>query len=91
MIQKRFYLKNLKKTEQFEAQFQKSNMETLLMQGKRASYFDKADAREKMLIIDKISRAIFGRTEFYDLAPAQKELVELHSTDDIEKVMKILG
>ena len=91
MIRKRFYLKNLKKTEQFEAQFQKSNMETLLMQGKRASYFDKADAREKMLIIDKISRAVFGRTEFYDLAPAQQELVELHSTDDIEKVMKILG
>lgn len=91
MAQKRFYLKNLKKAEQFEALFQKSNMETLLMQGRRASYFDKTDAREKMLMIDKISRAVFGRTEFYDLAPGQQELVELHSTDDIEKVMRILG
>ena len=91
MTQKRLYLTNLKKTEQFEAQFQKSNMETLLMQGKRASYFNKADAREKMLLIDKVSRAVFGQTQFFDLAPGEQELLELHSTDDIEGIIRLLS
>ena len=61
------------------------------MQGKRASYFDKADAREKMLLIDKISRAVFGRTQFFDLAPAQQELLELHTADDIEGIMRLFS
>jgi len=91
MTQKKFYLKNLKKTEQFEAQFQSSNMETLLMQGKRASYFDKAAAREKMLLIDKISRAVFGKTQFFDLAPVDQEFLELHSADDIQGIIRLLS
>jgi len=91
MTQKRFYLKNLKKTEQFEAQFQSSNMETLLMQGKRASYFDKAAARQRMLLIDKISRAVFGRTQFFDLAPVDQEFLELHSADDIQGIIRLLS
>ena len=91
MAKKRFYLRSLQKAKKMETQLQKNNLETLLSQGKRVILVDQADARKKMLIIDRISRAIFGKTEFLeDLHPAGGNL-EFRSDQDIEDIIKTLS
>jgi len=91
MAKKRFYLRSLQKAQKQEAQLQKSNLETLMSQGSRVILVDKADARKKMLIIDRISRAIFGRTEYFeDLHPAADQ-IELRSDQDIQDIIRKLS
>ncbi len=91
MAKKRFYLRSLQKAKKLETQLQKNNLETLLSQGKRVILVDKADARRKMLIIDRISRAIFGKTEYLeDLHPAGGN-IELRSDQDIQDIIKQLS
>lgn len=62
MRKREFYLKQLKRTERFEEELQRTNIETLMLQGKRAAFMDKNEAREKMALIDAISHKIFGKT-----------------------------
>ena len=91
MTKKRFYLRSLQKAKKLETQLQKDNLETLLSQGTRVILVDKADARKKTLIIDRISRAIFGKTEYLeDLLPAGGS-VELGSDQDIQDIIKTLS
>jgi hypothetical protein len=91
MAKKRFYLRSLQKAKKMETQLQKNNLETLLSQGKRVILVDQADARKKILIIDRISRAIFGKTEFLeDIHPAGGDL-ELRSDQDIQDIIKTLS
>jgi len=91
VAKKRFYLRSLQKAKKLESQLQKNNLETLLSQGKRVILVDKADARKKMLIIDRISRAIFGKTEYFeDLHPAGGN-IELRSDQDIQDIIKTLS
>ena len=66
MSKKKFYLKHLKKTEKFEEQLQKTNIETLMLQGKSPAFMDKNEARDNMAIIDRISQTVFGKTEYFD-------------------------
>jgi hypothetical protein len=91
MAKKKFYLRSLQKANKLETQLQKNNLETLLSQGKRVILVDKADARKKMLIIDRISRAIFGKTEYFeDLHPGGNS-IELSSDQDIQDIIKTLS
>ena len=91
MAKKRFYLRSLQKAKKLADQLQKNNLETLLAQGKRVIVVDAADARQKMLIIDRISRAVFGKTEFFeDLNPTQNR-IELHSDQDIQDIINKLS
>jgi len=91
MTKKRFYLRSLQKAKKLETQLQKSNLETLLSQGKRVILVDKADARKKMLIIDRISRTIFGQTEYFeDLLPDGGN-IELRSDQDIQDIIRRLS
>jgi hypothetical protein len=62
-----------------------------LLRGKRVTYVDKADARKKIQIIDRISLAVFGKTEFFDLMPADEQSITLQGKDDVDKLMKELG
>jgi len=71
MTKKKFYLKHLKRTEKFEEQLQKTNIETLMLQGKSPAFMDKNEARDNMAIIDRISQTVFGKTEYFD-APLKK-------------------
>ena len=81
-------LRSLQRAKKMETQLQKSNLETLLSQGKRVILVDQADARNKLLIIDRISRAIFGKTEYYeDLNPDGNRL-EVSSDQDIQDIIK---
>ena len=91
VAKKRFYLRSLQKAKKLESQLQKNNLETLLSQGKRVILVNKADVRKKMLIIDRISRAIFGKTEYIeDLHPAGGN-IELRSDQDIQDIIKTLS
>ena len=91
MAKKRFYLRSLQRAQKMEAQLQKSNLETLLSQGKRVILFDKSDARKKLQIIDRISRAIFGKTEYYDDLHPDADSIELRPDQDIQDIIKKLS
>jgi hypothetical protein len=91
MAKKRFYLRSLQKAKKLENQIQKNNVETLLSQGKRVILVDQADARKKLLIIDRISRAIFGKTEYFDDLHPNGDPVEFRADQEIEDIIKSLS
>jgi hypothetical protein len=66
MKKKRFYLKHLKRSEKFEEQLLKTNMETLMLKGQTAAFIDMNEARKNMAIIDGISLTVFAKTEHYE-------------------------
>ena len=41
-------------------------------------------------MIDRISLAVFGKTDFFDLMPAEGQAITLESTDDINKLIQKL-
>ena len=76
MKKKRLYLKHLKRTEKFEEQLKKTNIETLILQGKSPAFMDKNEARENMAIIDRINQTVFGKTEHYETLFGAEENIE---------------
>jgi len=91
MTKKKFYLHSLQKAKKLETQLQKNNLETLLSQGKRVIVVDQADACKKMLIIDRISRAVFGKTEYFEALRPDGDNIELRSDQDIQDIIKQLS
>ena len=83
MAKKRFFFQSLQKAKNLDIQLTKHNVETLLLKGKRAPYVDKTDTRKKIQMIDRISLAVFGKTEFFDLMPAGERSI---SREDIDKL-----
>ena len=76
MAKKKFYFINLQKAGRLAHQLQHTNMETFLLQGNRVMLIDPVDARRKMQIIDRISRALFGKSAYFEPAePDEKMLV----------------
>jgi hypothetical protein len=90
MAKKKFYLKHLKHTEKFEDHLQKSNIETLMLQGKMAAFIDKNEAKKKMEIIDRISLAVYGKTEYFEPLREREEFIELRSEEDFRNIIKRL-
>ena len=88
MAKKKFYYLNLQKAKQLETLLQKHNIETLLLQGKRVVFIDPSEARARMRIIDRISRAVFGETEYFEFFQGADELIEISSADDIRDMIK---
>ena len=91
MARKRLYFQSLHKAKKLDVQLAKHNVETLLLGGKRISYVDRADARKKIQIIDGISLAVFGRTEFFDLMAVDEQSISLEGREDIDKLVKDLS
>lgn len=91
MAKKRFYFQSLQKAKNLDIQLKKHNVETLLLRGKRVTYVDTADAHKKIQMIDRISLAVFGKTDFFDLMPAGEQSIRLESKEDIDKLIKELG
>lgn len=91
MEKKRFYFQNLQKALKADAQFEKSNMETLFLQGVRMSYFDKEDACRKIALIDRLSLAVFGKTEHIDPAAMDIDLGEFNRENGLKKMFRILS
>jgi len=91
MAKKRFYLRSLQIAKKLETQLQKNNVETLLSQGKRVIVVDQADARKKMLTIDRIGRAVFGKTEYFEALYAGENHLEIQSGQDIQDIISRLS
>jgi len=88
---KKFYFQSLQKAGRIETELQKNNVETLMMQGKRVAFIDPEDARKKLRIIDRISRAIFGRTEYFESLAGGKEYIEFGSDHDLQDILRFLS
>jgi hypothetical protein len=58
---KQQYQKNIIKAEQFERQRRKHNVETMIMQGIRIPHFDVRDDMQKIVMIDTVSIAVYGK------------------------------
>ena len=81
----------MQKAKNLDIQLTKHNVETLLLKGKRVGYIDTVDARKKIQMIDRISLAVFGKTEFFDLMPAGEKSITLEGQEDIDKLIKELS
>ena len=90
MDKKKFYLRSLQKAEQLQIRLQKNNPETLLLEGKPVILIDQADARKKMLIIDRISRAVFGKTEYFEPLNSGEDRIEIRSDQSVQDIMNKL-
>ena len=88
MAKKKFYFLSLQKAKNLDIHLAKHNVETLLLKGRRVAYVDKADARQKIQMIDRISLAIFEKTDFFDLMPTDDQSIELDGKEDFEKLIK---
>ncbi|MBW2433754.1 MAG: hypothetical protein JRF36_09130 [Deltaproteobacteria bacterium] len=91
MTYKKIYFQGLQKAAKLEKQLTKHNVETLLLGGARLANMDKAEARKNIQMIDCISLAIFGKTDFFDLMPADGQSITLEGTQDINKLIQKLG
>jgi hypothetical protein len=91
MAKKKFYFRSLQKAKQLENQLRKHNMETLLAQGKRVVLIDQRDARKKMRIIDRISRAVFGKTEYFEPLYNGEEHIEIGRDQNVQDIIGILS
>jgi hypothetical protein len=88
MTRKKRYFQSLQKAKKLDNRLAQHNVETLLLSGERLSHIDRADARKKINIIDRVSLAVFGKTEYFDFMPAGGQSITLESKDDIDKLMK---
>ena len=91
MAKKKFYFRSLQKAKQLDTQLQKHNIETLLAQGKRVVLIDQRDARKKMRIIDRISRAIFDKTEYFEPLHNREVPIELGTDPNVQDIIRILS
>ena len=91
MEKKRFYLHSLQKALKAHRQLEKSNMETLMLQGIRFSFIDPADAREKIDWIDRISWAVYGRVDPCGLESDSVDLGEYSRRDGLEAIFHLLS
>jgi hypothetical protein len=91
MLKKRFYLKNYQTALRQERLLKQNNMETLLLQGVRLSYVDKASCLKTVSTIDRISRAVFGTTEQLDAFLDCRDLAEVGCDLDIQKIVRMLS
>ena len=91
MAKKKFYFISLQKAKQLETQLHKHNVETLLAQGKRVVLIDQKDARKKMLIIDRISRALFGKTKYFEPLNGGEEYLELSPDQNVQDIIRTLS
>jgi hypothetical protein len=91
MTYKKIYFQGLQKVAKLDQQLAKHNVETLLLSGTRVAYMNKIEARKKIQIIDRISLAVFGKTDFFDLMPADAQCLSLEGRADIDQLMKDLS
>ena len=91
VAKKREYFFSLQKAKQLNTQLQKNNIETLLLQGKRVLIIDQVDIRQKMLIIDRINKAVFGKTKYFEPLHSNGGSIEFRSDQDIQKIISTLS
>ena len=88
MARKKSYCMSLQKAKKLDARLEKYNVETLMAQGERVVLIDPADVRKKMRIVDRISRAVFGKTEYFDQPVSEEKQMEVGSVEDVKSMVK---
>ena len=88
MAKKKFYFISLQKAKKMDARLEKYNVETLMAQGERVVLIDQADARKKMRIIDRISRAVFDKTEYFEQPISDERRMEVGLAEDVKSIAK---
>jgi hypothetical protein len=88
MAKKKLYFIGLQKAKKLDARLEKCNVETLMAQGERVVMLDQADVRKNMRIIDRISRAVFGKTEYFDQPFSEERQMEVNSPEDLKSIVK---
>lgn len=88
MTRKKRYFQSLQKAKKLDNQLNQHNVETLLLKGERLPHIDRADARQKIKIIDRICLAVFGKTELFDLMPTGEQSIAIEGKDDIDNLIK---
>ena len=91
MAKKKFYFRSLQKAKQLDTQLQKQNVETLMAQGRKVVLIDQRDARKKMRIIDRISQAVYGKTEYFEPFHGEAEHIEFGTDPDVREASKFLS
>ncbi len=66
MKKKRVLNSSLMKARRFETQLEKNNIETLMLKGVRNPCINTKEVLQTLSIIDRISMAVFGRTEYFE-------------------------
>ncbi|MBA3027355.1 MAG: hypothetical protein FP816_00855 [Desulfobacteraceae bacterium] len=79
----------IEKNKAFEANLLQFNMETLMFQGKRASGVHTDTARKKMQMIDRISFALYGRTEYLEPRVIQQDPGEIPAESIFENLSRM--
>jgi hypothetical protein len=88
VAKKKFYFQSLQKADQRDLRLKQHNLETLLLQGMRMVVIDPADVRLKMLMIDRISRAVFGQTEYLEATAVTSACEIFRFTDSIDGIIR---
>jgi len=88
---KRSCFRSIQQAKRFEEQLRKSNMEIMMMQGARMPYVNKDETAWKMKLIDRISIAVFGKTEFIEEPTRTVDYGHMDSTEDMGYVVKLLS
>ena len=91
MAKKKFYFISLQKAKKMEARLEKHNIETLMLQGERMVLINPTDVRKKMRIIDRISRAVFGKTEYFEVPDTDENRMDVRSDEDIQEIIRKLS
>ena len=88
MAKKKSYFISLQRAKKMDARIEKYNIETLMAQGERVVLIDQADARKKMRIIDRVCRAVFGRTEYFEPPVSDEMQMEVGAPEDLKSIVK---
>ena len=92
MARKKFFFKHLQKARQFDEQLQANNMnmETLMLQGRRAAFINKTEAKDSMRLIDRICQTIFGQTRYFEQADSIGGRLKVDKAQDLDKLITSL-
>ena len=93
MAHKQFLIKAIRAAEKNQQALASNTVEALIMKGINVSAIDVEAAREKIDQIDRISIAVYGRTEFLSaLAPAGQSIdLSVQDKDDMAAIRRLLS
>ncbi|MBW1698032.1 MAG: hypothetical protein JRH18_12060 [Deltaproteobacteria bacterium] len=78
---KQLYFKSIQRAKRYREMLKTHNVETLMLRGIRIPNLDMKEAQEKMEMIDRISHAVYGKSEYFPDSPDVVETSRFGSED----------
>jgi hypothetical protein len=91
MERKKSCLQAIQKAEEYEKQLMKYNMEVMIMKGVRNQCINVEEVNKTVEIINQISFAMFGRSEYPDPVRQKIDLGVYDQDTDLKRVIKLLS